>query len=357
MNTEIKMISTDNINKMKKLARIVISMKSRLTSISNYENFNLVKEEILKHIYNFENYFKSVLDSIIFINEQNYEYRQLIEMLENRLKAKATLSPTPFVQNKMKYHQPTINYISKYQPLSFDSNEKQYNEDKYKPKEEIQYKSYKDISTMLNFDYDNYKGVHFEEKKIEYKPKTVINTRKEIQENIPEKKTELKKDITVIPQQPIIENKMKKENSNATLPINNSINNVTQFDNFSLSSFDPPSKTDTLLTKDKVIINPPSQTIESKEPEEHQILEEKIMNDIKEEEPKQKKEESKVERVQKIVLAAYQNEELLNRLKLKFGDNFDQAITSSEISDELLTKIEEEIANVSYEQVPHQLSD
>ena len=86
MNTEIKMISTDNINKMKKLARIVISMKSRLTSISNYENFNLVKEEILKHIYNFENYFKSVLDSIIFINEQNYEYRQLIEMLENRLK-------------------------------------------------------------------------------------------------------------------------------------------------------------------------------------------------------------------------------------------------------------------------------
>ena len=67
MNTEIKMISTDNINKMKKLARIVISMKSRLTSISNYENFNLVKEEILKHIYNFENYFKSVLDSIIFI--------------------------------------------------------------------------------------------------------------------------------------------------------------------------------------------------------------------------------------------------------------------------------------------------
>ena len=44
-------------------------------------------------------------------------------------------------------------------------------------------------------------------------------------------------------------------------------------------------------------------------------------------------------------------------LKLKFGDNFDQAITSSEISDELLTKIEEEIANVSYEQVPHQLSD
>ena len=81
------------------------------------------------------------------------------------------------------------------------------------------------------------------------------------------------------------------------------------------------------------------------------------MNDIKEEEPKEKKEESKVERVQKIVLAAYQNEELLNRLKLKFGDNFDQAITSSEISDELLTKIEEEIANVSYEQVPHQLSD
>lgn len=396
MNSEVKLISNDAIHHMNTLVNSIIQIKSQMLSISSYDSFMRYREEFLKQVFNFENCFKSLIDSIVYINEKNLEYARIIKYYEGKLKSPHLIKS--YSIDDYNLIDKKLNRINSVSALSFSTSYKNipnlhglssvnsYSRfDDYQNSKENKYTSYKDICNLLHYNYETWKPTYskydvYDKKNILDKPlhlnlqnnpnpfsSTYSNNYKNL--NVDEVKKEANNQDKNNDNEEAKEQNSKindehenKENHSNSIPNNISVQNgtvATNLDNFSISSLEIGSKNETVLSKDKndeslnkisnkcnedsIKVNP---KLQKNEDIDNKNNNEKIDNSIKP--------ETKIERVQKIILTAYNNQELLNHLKEKFPD-FEQKITSNEVNNDFLTKVENEMSSVSFEQTPQEL--
>ena len=398
MNSEVKLISNDAIHQMSNLVNSIVQIKSQILSISSFDSFMRYRGEFIKQVLNFENCFKSLIDSIVYINEKNLEYARITKYYESKLKSPRLIQS--YSIDDYNLLDKNLNRINSVTALSFSTNHKNFPSlhnlssgnsysrfDDYQSSKEMKYTSYKDICNLLHYDYETWKPSYskydiYDKKSIlvkssysnllnnnttqytktfstNYKTLNNVVKKEDTQQDVPKDNDEIKEQ-----NMKINDEQENKENHCNSIPINISGQNgtvATNLDNFSISSLELGSKNETVLSKDKdsgdESLNKMSNKCNEDNNKDNQKLQksESIDNQNSNKNIKRSaKPETKIERVQKIILTVYNNQELLNHLKEKFPD-FEQKITSSEVNDDFLTKIENEMTSVSFEQTPQEL--
>lgn len=397
MNSEVKLISNDAIHQMSNLVNSIVQIKSQILSISSFDSFMRYREEFIKQVLNFENCFKSLIDSIVYINEKNLEYARIIKYYEGKLKSPRLIQS--YSIDDYNLLDKNLNRINSVTALSFSTNHKNFPNlqnlssgnsysrfDDYQSSKEIKYTSYKDICNLLHYDYETWKPSYskydiYDKKSIldkssysnllknnttqytktfstNYKTLNNVVKKEDAKQDVPKDNDEIKEQNVKIN-----DDQENKENHSNSIPINISVPNgtvATNLDNFSISSLELGSKNETVLSKDKDLgdesLNKMSNKCENNNKDNQKLQKSESINNQNSNKNNEipAKPETKIERVQKIILTVYNNQELLNHFKEKFPD-FEQKITSSEVNDDFLTKIENEMASVSFEQTPQEL--
>ena len=190
-----KTITPDAIANLKQLGNSIINIKSKLQYIihnqylvqhsSHFDNaYNCISE--LKHsIISFETYLKSLIDSIVYLNEKNREYIRIITTYEHKETKYTSIPSIPTECTHTKLHtmpnanntiftNPNINTISNNQPVEtmntfsykkeslhiktytpiFTEPNNNYYYTRYIKKKQVMFPSFKDVSKKLHFNYE-----------------------------------------------------------------------------------------------------------------------------------------------------------------------------------------------------------
>jgi hypothetical protein len=122
---------------------------------------------------------------------------------------------------------------------------------------------------------------------------------------------------------------------------NNSRNNNNSL--ISNSNFPNDSKTNLDYSKSVIDNKIIDNNIKNNEAQSNENIIKK--NDVSNKSNENKNSINKMDRIQKIVLEVFKNEETLNKFKSKFGEDIANKITSNSIDENLLNELEKEIKN------------
>ena len=134
-------------------------------------------------------------------------------------------------------------------------------------------------------------------------------------------------------------------NNNIESGIENSINELSENNNIKnpniLKSKNPPLKNNNINNENELENNNIKKQNLSSEKDENEEKKEKEIIEIK----------NKISRIQKIIETCQKNESLSNILKIKYGDDFIDKLTSGEISEENLIEIENKIEEINENEI------
>ena len=316
----------DCIEKLKQTGNALSSLKNEILQITDYESFMLLRNKFSNYFEQFNSSLKELLDSIIFINEKNKEYQETIQRYENELKG--NIKNTVETENNIN----ELNINKRMDSLS--------NNDRYaytKQNEEITKKLNKNNfnNIQLHYNYDlldpnDYLGYPpFEPKRKNNYNIISNNTKINNSKNITEKEDE---------SQNLLSSISKNNNSTYIVPndmnmsllnkINENNNNINNNNNNNINNNINNNENDDNDNED--MNNKNIHEIKKKE-------DEKLPKNSVE------KSKNKVDRIQKIITSAYKSDEILKGLNEKFGDNFLEKITSTNVTDSFIEKVENEL--------------
>ena len=317
----------DCIEKLKQTGNALSSLKNEILQITDYESFMLLRNKFSNYFEQFNSSLKELLDSIIFINEKNKEYQETIQRYENELKG--NIKNTVETENNIN----ELNINKRMDSLS--------NNDRYaytKQNEEITKKLNKNNfnNIQLHYNYDlldpnDYLGYP----PFEPKRKNNYNNISNMNKNNNNSKIIIEKEDE---SQNLLSSISKNNNSTYIVPndmnmsllnkINENNNNINNNNNNNINNNINNNENDDNDNED---------------------MNNKIIHEIKKKEdeklPKNSVEKSKnkVDRIQKIITSAYKSDEILKGLNEKFGDNFLEKITSTNVTDSFIEKVENEL--------------
>ena len=309
----------DCIEKLKQTGNAISSLKNEILQITDYESFMLLRNKFSNYFEQFNSSLKELLDSIIFINEKNKEYQETIQRYENELKD--NIKNTVETENNFN----ELNLNKRMDSLS--------NNDRYaytKQNEEITKKLNKNNinNIQLHYNYDlldpnDYLGYPpFEPKrKNNYNTISYDNKNNNNSKNIIEKEEESQNLLSSI-----------SKNNNSTYIVPNEMN-MSLLNKINENN----NKNDNNDNIDNVNNNNNNDLNNKNIPKIKNIEEEKLPENSVE------KSKNKVDRIQKIITSAYKSDEILKGLNEKFGDNFLEKITSTNVTDSFIEKVEKEL--------------
>ena len=338
----------DCIEKLKQTGNAISSLKNEILQITDYESFMLARNKFSNYFDQFNSSLKELLDSIIFINEKNKEYLETIQRYENELKGNIQNNITENNLNKLEI----INSNKRIDSLT--------NNDRYtytKQNEEISKKinSNNLNQIKLHYNYDlldpnDYLGYPPFEPKRKVNISNINNNNNNIINNIDVSgnnvsNVNISNNNISLNKETLISNNSKNINENPNEKEDDEIKN-NESQNL-LSSISRNNNSTYIVPNDMNIslLNKINEKENIKLNENNSESENKNDKSL----PKNSAEQSKnkVDRVQKIITSAYKNNEILKGLNEKFGDNFLDKITNTDIRDSFIEKVEEEIENLS----------
>ena len=395
-----KTITPDAIANLKQLGNSIINIKSKLQHIihnqhlvqhsSHFDNvYNCISE--LKHsIISFETYLKSLIDSIVYLNEKNREYIRIITAYEHK-ETKYTSIPSiptecthiklntmPNANNTI-FTNPNINTINNNQPVEtmntpsykkeslhiktytpiFTEPNNNYYYTRYVKQKQVMYPSFKDVSKKLHFNY-------------EYDDPLALS-------NIVNKQNETMHTQDNDNSNKLSRNENKSQNEELSLKQSDNDNNITNALNsvpggYTIRGGGTISMTNIDSMRNLILINDvncnnnedigKAQMInqhDDNEEDDNEISKDVNLRVIEDELKYKERTEMKIEneghtttnnnesqldkatRIQHIIINAYKNEDVLTKLRNKFGNDFDIKITDKDITDSFILKVEEEM--------------
>ena len=312
-------LSIDNrIMTIEQSVNKVSEMRNSLYQIFSYEEFKNYRSELGQYLFDVESEIHTILELLKEIQETNRKFYDSYAQLENdysEAKKKATIgfNNTNNLKQKLIDAGKQIEYLS-----NMNTNQEEYiNEliEKLSCKEKEIYgcqltrrseyfnsrNSSRAPSMNNGFNYDYNGSIQNKFGRSEPENEKRIKEKEEKEEN------------------------MKKEIPNPTKEQINVIYSKNQ--------------------KKKEIIN---NNINNAEEKEEKIIPQQIQPiTINENEDTTERKKARIDRIQEIVLKAFNDEPTLSYLKSKYGSNFEDKIISEEVKDEFLSEVENEIKNFS----------
>ena len=399
-----KIISPDAIANLKQLGNSIINLKSKLQHIIHYQhqnNYDTVYKCIseLKHsIISFETYLKSLIDSIVYLNEKTREYIRIITAYEHK-ETKYTFVPSiPTECTHIKLNtMPNANNISLTNSnINTINNVETMNNPSYK-KETLQIKTYTPIFTEPN--NNNHYTRYIKQKQVTFP--SFKDVSKKLHFNYEYEDPLALSNIVSIQNETVntqdndnnrfSRNENKSQNEEQSLKQgenDNNINNITNALNsvpggYTIRGGGNISMTNIDSMRNLALINDGNYNVNNEEIGKTQVIgqheqekveqskmcsqfgnddEDDISKDVNlrgmEEDIKYKgRNEMKIEneghnnesqldkatRIQHIIINAYKNENVLTKLRNKFGNDFDIKITDKDVTDSFIQKVEEEM--------------
>ena len=399
-----KIISPDAIANLKQLGNSIINLKSKLQHIIHYQhqnNYDTVYKCIseLKHsIISFETYLKSLIDSIVYLNEKTREYIRIITAYEHKETKYTSVPSIPTECTHIKLNtMPNANNISLTNSnINTINNVETMNNPSYK-KETLQIKTYTPIFTEPN--NNNHYTRYIKQKQVTFP--SFKDVSKKLHFNYEYEDPLALSNIVSIQNETVntqdndnnrfSRNENKSQNEEQSLKQgenDNNINNITNALNsvpggYTIRGGGNISMTNIDSMRNLALINDGNYNVNNEEIGKTQVIgqheqekveqskmcsqfgnddEDDISKDVNlrgmEEDIKYKgRNEMKIEneghnnesqldkatRIQHIIINAYKNENVLTKLRNKFGNDFDIKITYKDVTDSFILKVEKEM--------------
>jgi hypothetical protein len=400
-----KIISPDAIANLKQLGNSIINIKSKLQHIihnqlqNNYDTVYKCISELKHSIISFETYLKSLIDSIVYLNEKNREYIRIITAYEHKETKYTSVPSIPIECTHTKLNtMPNANNISLTNPnINTINNVETMNTPSYK-KETLQIKTYSPIFTEPN--NNNHYTRYIKQKQVTFP--SFKDVSKKLHFNYEYEDPLALSNIVSIQNETVntqdndnnnrfSRNENKSQNEELSLKQgenDNNINNITNALNsvsggYTIRGGGNISMTNIDSMRNLALINDgncnvnneeigKTQVIGQHEPEnvEQSKMRSQFGNDdegdiskdvnlrgiekdikykgrnemkIENEGHNNESQLNKATRIQHIIINAYKNDNVLTKLRNKFGNDFDIKITDKDVTDSFIQRVEEEM--------------
>ena len=296
-----KQYNPSALEDLKKIGNSILILKNEIINITSYESFMFSRNKINQKFKLFEDCLNNLINSIIYLDEKNKEKDYLINKYENEIK------------NIIFNHKEDNNNSEKY-IKNLNDIRKTINNNNY---ERINIPNLNELK--LNYDYGKLNPNDFLDIPPIYINKN--NSRNTNQNNSLISNSNDSK-INLDYSKSNTENKLNDNNNNN----NNKNNEIITNENINKKN---EINNNTIDNKNNTINNNNNNTIDNNNNN----------NSL-----------NKMDRIQKIVLEIFKDEETLKKFKAKFGDDIAHKITSNSIDEKFLIEVENEVKNLQNKQ-------
>ena len=298
-----KQYNSSALEELKKIGNSILVLKNEIINITSYESFMFNRNKINQKFKLFEDCLNKLINSIIYLDEKNKEKDYLINKYENEIK------------NIIFNHKEDNNNSEKY-IKNLNDIRKTINNNNY---ERINIPNLNELK--LNYDYGKLNPNDFLDIPPIYINKN--NSRNTNQNN------------SLISNSNDSKINLDYSKSNTENKLNDNINNINNNNN----------KNNEIITNENInkkneINN--NTTIDNKNNainNNNNTIDNNNNNSL-----------NKMDRIQKIVLEIFKDEETLKKFKAKFGDDIAHKITSNSIDEKFLIEVENEVKNLQNKQ-------
>ena len=296
-----KQYNPSALEELKKIGNSILILKNEIINITSYESFMFSRNKINQKFKLFEDCLNNLINSIIYLDEKNKEKDYLINKYENEIK------------NIIFNHKEDNNNSEKY-IKNLNDIRKTINNNNY---ERINIPNLNELK--LNYDYGKLNPNDFLDIPPIYINKNNsrnTNQNNSLISNSNDSKINLdySKSNTENKLNDNINNNINNNNKNNEIITNENINKKNEINN---NTIDNKNNT----------INNNNNTIDNNN------------NSL-----------NKMDRIQKIVLEIFKDEETLKKFKAKFGDDIAHKITSNSIDEKFLIEVENEVKKLQNKQ-------
>ena len=295
-----KQYNPSALEELKKIGNSILILKNEIINITSYESFMFSRNKINQKFKLFEDCLNNLINSIIYLDEKNKEKDYLINKYENEIK------------NIIFNHKEDNNNSEKY-IKNLNDIRKTINNNNY---ERINIPNLNELK--LNYDYGKLNPNDFLDI-----PPIYINKNNSRNTNLNQNNSLISNSndskINLDYSKSNKENKLNDNNNNNKnneIITNENINKKNEINN------------NTIDNKNNTIKNNNNNTIDNNN-----------NNSL-----------NKMDRIQKIVLEIFKDEETLKKFKSKFGDDIAHKITSNSIDEKFLIEVENEVKNLQNKQ-------
>ena len=297
-----KQYNPSALEELKKIGNSILILKNEIINITSYESFMFSRNKINQKFKLFEDCLNNLINSIIYLDEKNKEKDYLINKYENEIK------------NIIFNHKEDNNNSEKY-IKNLNDIRKTINNNNY---ERINIPNLNELK--LNYDYGKLNPNDFLDIPPIYINKN--NSRNTNQNN------------SLISNSNDSKINLDYSKSNTENKLNDNINNNNNNKNNEIITNENINKkneinNNTIDNKNNTINNNNNNTIDNNNNN----------NSL-----------NKMDRIQKIVLEIFKDEETLKKFKSKFGDDIAHKITSNSIDEKFLIEVENEVKNLQNKQ-------
>ena len=286
-NNNNKQYNPSALEELKKIGNSILILKNEIINITSYESFMFSRNKINQKFKLFEDCLNNLINSIIYLDEKNKEKDYLINKYENEIK------------NIIFNHKEDNNNSEKY-IKNLNDIRKTINNNNY---ERINIPNLNELK--LNYDYGKLNPNDFLDIPPIYINKN--NSRNTNQNN------------SLISNSNDSKINLDYSKSNTENKLNDNINNINNNNN----------KNNEIVTNENI----------NKKNEINNNTIDNNNNSL-----------NKMDRIQKIVLEIFKDEETLKKFKAKFGDDIAHKITSNSIDEKFLIEVENEVKNLQNKQ-------
>ena len=299
-----KQYNPSALEELKKIGNSILILKNEIINITSYESFMFSRNKINQKFKLFEDCLNNLINSIIYLDEKNKEKDYLINKYENEIK------------NIIFNHKEDNNNSEKY-IKNLNDIRKTINNNNY---ERINIPNLNELK--LNYDYGKLNPNDFLDI-----PPIYINKNNSRNTNLNQNNSLISSNdskINLDYSKSNTENKLN-DNNNNNINNNNKNNEIITNENINKKN---EINNNTIDNKNNTINNNNNNTIDNNN-----------NNSL-----------NKMDRIQKIVLEIFKDEETLKKFKSKFGDDIAHKITSNSIDEKFLIEVENEVKNLQNKQ-------
>ena len=301
-----KQYNPSALEELKKIGNSILILKNEIINITSYESFMFSRNKINQKFKLFEDCLNNLINSIIYLDEKNKEKDYLINKYENEIK------------NIIFNHKEDNNNSEKY-IKNLNDIRKTINNNNY---ERINIPNLNELK--LNYDYGKLNPNDFLDI-----PPIYINKNNSRNTNLNQNNSLISSNdskINLDYSKSNTENKLN-DNNNNNINNNNKNNEIITNENI--------NKKNEINNNTFNNINNNNTNNNNNNNDNNNINNNSL---------------NKMDRIQKIVLEIFKDEETLKKFKSKFGDDIAHKITSNSIDEKFLIEVENEVKNLQNKQ-------
>ena len=301
-----KQYNPSALEELKKIGNSILILKNEIINITSYESFMFSRNKINQKFKLFEDCLNNLINSIIYLDEKNKEKDYLINKYENEIK------------NIIFNHKEDNNNSEKY-IKNLNDIRKTINNNNY---ERINIPNLNELK--LNYDYGKLNPNDFLDI-----PPIYINKNNSRNTNLNQNNSLISSNDSKINLDYSKSNTENKLNDNNNYNINNNNKNNEIITNENIN------KKNEINNNTFNNINNNNTNNNNNNNDNNNINNNSL---------------NKMDRIQKIVLEIFKDEETLKKFKSKFGDDIAHKITSNSIDEKFLIEVENEVKNLQNKQ-------